>query len=98
MFIIHCPHCGACDAGEFSYGGDASRTSPALDAAQEVWFEHVYLRSNPRGEHEEFWQHVHGCRQWLRVRRNTLTHTISASGPASQALPADADEETGERA
>ena len=84
MFSIHCPYCGNCDAIEFSYGGDASRTQPQLSATEETWFDYVYLRTNPRGEHEEFWQHIHGCRQWLRVRRDTLTHAISACRPANK--------------
>ena len=77
MFIIPCPHCGDCDASEFSYGGDARRTQPELNADSGSWFEYVYQRDNPRGPHEEFWQHVHGCRQWLRVHRDTLTHTVT---------------------
>jgi len=79
MFIIHCPNCGDCDGREFSYGGDARRAQPDLSADSVAWLDYVYQRDNPRGEHEEFWQHVHGCRQWLRVQRDTLSHTISNS-------------------
>jgi heterotetrameric sarcosine oxidase delta subunit len=77
MLIIHCPHCGARDHTEFSYGGDAKPRRPAGDAPVEAWSDFVYLRDNPRGSHEELWQHVQGCRAWLIVRRDTLTHAIT---------------------
>ena len=32
----------------------------------------VFVRDNPMGEHREYWQHVHGCRQWLFVVRDTV--------------------------
>jgi len=25
----------------------------------------------------EYWQHVAGCRRWLRIRRDTVTHEIT---------------------
>jgi sarcosine oxidase subunit delta len=42
----------------------------------EKWFAYVFLRDNPRGPHREYWHHVLGCRQWLKVERDTLTHVI----------------------
>lgn len=86
MFRIHCPYCGDRDQLEFSYGGDATVAEPALDAPEDDWFEAVYQRDNPRGPHLEYWHHVGGCRQWIRVRRNTLTHEILATGPARGAM------------
>ncbi len=75
--LIPCPVCGLRDAGEFSYGGDATVPRPPLEEeAAEPWIDYVYARRNPRGEHEEFWQHVHGCRQFLLVQRNTETHEV----------------------
>jgi heterotetrameric sarcosine oxidase delta subunit len=76
MLIITCPHCGPRDHTEFSYGGDATVKRPADGASVETWFEYVYLRDNPRGPHKELWQHVQGCRAWLEVTRDTLTHAI----------------------
>jgi heterotetrameric sarcosine oxidase delta subunit len=76
MLIINCPHCGPRDHTEFSYGGDATVKRPADGASVETWFEYVYLRDNPRGPHKELWQHVQGCRAWLEVTRDTLTHAI----------------------
>jgi len=46
--------------------------------------EYVYLRDNPRGHHLEYWHHVAGCRQWIRVQRDTLTHRLGAVGLAQR--------------
>lgn len=75
---ITCPVCGERSVAEFSYGGDATIERPALDAAAEDWCKAVYDRENPRGPHLEFWQHALGCRCWLKVERDTLTHQIGA--------------------
>lgn len=77
MIRIPCPCCGLRDHSEFSYEGDATVVYPPLDASEEEWFEAVFLRENPRGPHTEYWQHVNGCRAWLVVERDTLTHQIS---------------------
>jgi sarcosine oxidase subunit delta len=72
-----CPVCGLRDETEFTYGGDATVVRPAPDeTAPDVWLDYVFIRDNPRGLHKEFWHHVQGCRQWLVVERNTLTHEI----------------------
>ena len=44
----------------------------------------VYMRDNPKGEHNEFWQHTLACRRWLVVRRNTVTHDILSVLPARE--------------
>lgn len=77
---IQCPFCGERDLGEFRYLGDASFARPNSQdpQAQQRFFEAVYLRDNPAGPHEELWYHVFGCRAWLRVTRNTLSHEILA--------------------
>ena len=75
---IKCPFCGERDHAEFQYGGDASKKMPALDADAQAWHDFVYLRDNPKGAHVEFWQHVFGCRHWLKVERDTLTHEITS--------------------
>jgi len=75
---IPCPFCGERDVSEFSYLGDANvaRPDPAAPDALEATVASVYLRTNPAGEHEELWYHGSGCRMWVRVTRNTLTHEI----------------------
>ncbi len=76
MMQIRCPICGVRDHAEFSYGGDAGLKRPADDAGQAAWNDYVYLRGNPRGPHEELWHHAQGCRSWIVVRRDTMTHEI----------------------
>ena len=76
MLIIRCPFCGPRGQNEFAYGGDASVARPADDAPMEAWFAYVYQRRNPKGPHEEYWQHSAGCRAWLRVTRDTRTHDV----------------------
>jgi sarcosine oxidase subunit delta len=55
--------------------GDAAPARPTGDEA-DAMFDYLYLRDNPAGDFEEFWYHAQGCRNWLRVRRDTVTHTI----------------------
>ena len=79
MLRIDCPHCGLRDHEEFGYFGDASKTYPPLGVDhQDAWFEAVFMRENPRGLHREFWQHVGGCRRWLVLERDTVTHDIAS--------------------
>jgi methylglutamate dehydrogenase subunit B len=77
MIRIDCPVCGLRDETEFSYGGDATVVRPPTgESDPQKWYEFVFLRDNPRGPHREHWQHVHGCRQWLVVERDTLTNAM----------------------
>jgi methylglutamate dehydrogenase subunit B len=79
MMLIKCPHCGVRNVTEFTYGGAANLERPPPDATAEQWGNYVYLRDNPRGQHDEVWQHNAGCRRWIAVRRNTLTHDVIAT-------------------
>ena len=83
---IDCPWCGTRPLHEFTYGGDASTTRPkeSEDEDLRAWMEHVYLRDNPAGLHNEYWQHVAGCRSWLVVTRDTTTHRIDKVAFAAQ--------------
>ena len=75
MLRIDCPVCGLRDESEFAYGGDASTKRPGQANSDETtWHDFVFLRDNPAGVHLEYWHHVMGCRHWLIVERNTLTH------------------------
>lgn len=80
--LIHCPHCGKRPREEFTVRG-AALSRPAADGPDDVWFEHIYLRDNPMGPHAEFWHHLAGCRRWLVVTRDTLTHQTYAVVDAS---------------
>jgi len=45
----------------------------------EAWYQYVYERPNPAGEHVEYWHHSYGCNKWFKVRRNTTTNEFSES-------------------
>jgi sarcosine oxidase subunit delta len=75
---IPCPYCGSRDIGEFVYRGDARAVRPEGDDGAAL-FEYLYVRDNPMGLHDEHWYHAQGCRNWLVVTRNTLTHEIPAA-------------------
>ena len=75
MLRIECPVCGLRDESEFVYGGDATVSHPPeSDSDPASWTDSVFIRENPRGMHCEWWQHIHGCRQWLTANRDTQTH------------------------
>ncbi len=77
MLRIHCPVCGTRDETEFTYGGDASVSQPPMSEVEMApWLDYVFMRDNRRGLHKEYWHHVQGCRQWLVVERDTLTHDV----------------------
>ncbi len=82
MLLIPCPWCGERAQIEFTYHGDATVERPSLDASDNEWYDYVFTRDNPRGEHTEWWHHTAGCRQWIKVKRNTMTHKISGAQPA----------------
>ena len=42
----------------------------------------MFQRENVRGLQLETWQHVSGCRMWLLVERDTMTHEIHSVRPA----------------
>ena len=71
--------------------GDLQRMkSPPLDAPTLValsrsllsdaeWADYLFMRRNPRGMHEELWNHSQGCRRWFGVERDTVTYKIAGS-------------------
>ncbi|WP_192365504.1 sarcosine oxidase subunit delta [Mesorhizobium mediterraneum] len=80
---IVCPFCGERDLGEFTCLGDAKPVRPAANASEDDVFDYVYLRDNVAGAMSEHWYHGGGCRAWLKIARNTLTHEISSVEPAA---------------
>ena len=96
---IACPFCGERENGEFTYLGDAKPKRPAMiardatiDATAEAaaFYDYVYLRDNVAGDMSEYWYHGGGCRSWLVVERNTLSHEISSVRAAPGAGAAQA--------
>ncbi len=82
MIRINCPYCGQRDHSEFTYGGDGTIVYPPLDAPVEQWIDAVYFRDNIRGMQTETWHHVNGCRMWIVVERDTMSHEIRSVRPA----------------
>jgi heterotetrameric sarcosine oxidase delta subunit len=78
MLLIPCPWCGDRDEVEFSYGGQAEVPYPADPAAlsDDEWARYLFVRDNPKGLRRERWVHIHGCRRWFALTRNTVTHEI----------------------
>ena len=87
MLQITCPWCGPREEVEFRHAGEGVPIS--TDADDAVWTRVLYYRSNPAGPNAERWVHVHGCRQWFVVERDTRTHEIRATRRLSDS-PVDA--------
>jgi heterotetrameric sarcosine oxidase delta subunit len=85
MLRIACPFCGVRDEVEFRYRGDASVVRPSADEGEEAFLDYVYVRTNPKGRHEEWWLHVAGCRQTLRIVRDAHSHEILSVATARPA-------------
>ena len=87
MLLITCPHCGPRAQTEFVY----ERTVDAIvqpDADPAEAMAALFTRTNPRGIDEEMWRHTYGCRAWLVMTRDRVSHEINAIhaiGP--EALP-----------
>lgn len=69
MTRLICPFCGPRELEEFVF----RKTLPEAGASE---FAAVYERANRLDDSLEHWQHVHGCRSWLRVRRNPSTGEV----------------------
>ena len=81
MLLIKCPWCGERPETEFTYKGDASIKRPkSIHASNKDWPTYIFLRRNNKGLHNEFWQHTASCRQFIKIRRNVVTHEILATG------------------
>lgn len=79
MLRISCPHCGPRDEVEFRHAG--SGVPLPAHATDEEWARVLYVRETPLGPLTEQWVHVHGCRQWIHVVRDTRTHAILDTRP-----------------
>lgn len=78
MYRIPCPHCGPRSQAEFTYERSAEAIiDPALPAGEAM--PRLYTRTNPMGVDDELWRHTYGCRAWVVLTRDRVTHVISAS-------------------
>lgn len=89
MLLISCPWCGERDETEFRYGGEAHIRRPERpdDATDAAWADYLFMRTNHRGPFAERWVHIHGCRRWFNVVRDTVTHEILAVYRVGEARP-----------
>ncbi|HWW78756.1 MAG TPA: sarcosine oxidase subunit delta [Steroidobacteraceae bacterium] len=69
MSHLHCPFCGERELREFEF----RKTLPGTSASPVA---RVYLRQEEQDISIEHWQHLEGCRGWLRVVRNPFTGRI----------------------
>ena len=70
---LDCPYCGPRPLGEFVF----RKTLPnAGEDGVASTYRSIYLRRDSEVESREEWQHVGGCRAWLRVKRNPSTGGI----------------------
>ena len=77
MQQITCPYCGPRAQTEFEYYCDASAIdSQFADETADEAFDRVFMRDDFIGFHDEVWQHVLGCRAWIRVVRHNRTHEV----------------------
>jgi len=81
---ITCPICGERDRREFYYKG-AALARPDADADIGAWDDYVHLRDNPAGVTRDLWYHEMGCNSWIVVTRNTVTHEVLETEPATGA-------------
>ena len=77
MYLIDCPHCGLRAQLEFTYERTMDSIAPA-GAEPEEAMRVLYNRANPMGADDEVWRHTYGCRAWLVLTRNRVTHSIDA--------------------
>lgn len=80
MQVFPCPFCGPRADTEFRYAGDAGRPRPPRDCSDHAWSQYLWLRANARGDSRELWIHSAGCGRWIEIRRDTVTHAITAAG------------------
>ena len=81
---LPCPVCGERDLREYTFRGAASLLDRPADGT-EAMDAYLHLRENPAGPHAELWQHEQGCRAWLRVERDTVSHAILSVALAREA-------------
>lgn len=77
--LLPCPWCGPRHAGEFRFHGAAGTRPDPATTTPEQWRRYLYVHDNPRGWQTESWYHSAGCRRFLTVERNTLTHEVRSA-------------------
>lgn len=84
---INCPHCGLRAQIEFTYERTVDSVV-VIDATPDESMGCLYQRENPRGVDDEIWRHTFGCRAWMVLTRNRVTHVIeSVRSVGPESLP-----------
>ena len=80
MLLIPCTFCGEREESEFHQGGEAHIVRPKDpdELSDAEWADYLFLRKNTKGLFLERWVHLHGCRRWFNMARNTATNEIIA--------------------
>jgi sarcosine oxidase subunit delta len=89
MLLVTCPYCGPRAEIEFHCGGEAQIARPADPSKvnDAPWAEYLFMRTNRKGVHAERWMHVHGCRRWFNVLRDTVSDKIVQTYPIGDPRP-----------
>ncbi len=87
MRQLPCPFCGARELREFVFHKTLPAAASATADASADEFARTYLRVADPQLSVEHWQHVHGCRAWLLVRRNPSTGAVLAVQMLSGTAP-----------
>jgi heterotetrameric sarcosine oxidase delta subunit len=82
--LLPCPWCGPRNTTEFRFGGAAGTRPDPATTTPEQWRHYLYFHTNPRGWQAESWYHAAGCRRFLTVERNTLTHEVRSAHDARE--------------
>lgn len=79
MMLIPCPFCGPRNEDEFTcWSEEVPRPAEPSSLSDTEWVDYVYKHRNPKGRVQEQWWHARGCRRWILVERDTLTHEIAS--------------------
>ena len=82
MFLIYCPYCEESRSEEeFHSAGEAhiKRPTDPMNTNDKEWGDYLFFRNNPRGLHQELWQHSVGCRKFFNLSRDTVSYEILES-------------------
>jgi sarcosine oxidase, subunit delta len=94
MLLIHCPYCELERPElEFSYAGEAHIARPLDPSAlsDDEWRNHLFTRSNPRGQHFERWRHIHGCGRFFNAVRDTVSDRFALTYRTGVSRPSDVE-------
>ncbi len=69
MTRLKCPFCGPRELREFAF-------HKTLPAGPGTAFERTYERVDRPERSVEHWQHIEGCRGWLKVERNPSSGAV----------------------